>query len=301
VLGADQDGDVEVGHAAPLPGGGAVTRSGSFGRDAAIGSRARPEAARRSRRGGSSAGRWGSAEAATSLVAHATQGQTARTVQACESRLTFPAGSPWRSRGRVRSGPATVGAPDGGGGGAGVLVAVVPSRGTCRAAPTRCWARRPPPSARTPKGCRSTRPASPWRSTRSRERRWQALTARRAEQPVPAPQGRRARHGRCRRRAASGTSGGTTGGAAGAPAPGCQGRPGRPQQVRQGRQAAAGRHALEPACVPRFTGDNGGATYQGVHGQDRQGPALPPKSNAQVDAHPAHAGPGLSNEEESRR
>lgn len=55
-----------------------------------------------------------------------------------------------------------------------------------------------------------------------------------------------------------------------------------------------------PPCVPRFTGSNGGATYQGVTATTVKVLRYRPKSNAQVDAILRTQGLAYSNEEENQ-
>jgi hypothetical protein len=82
-----------------------------------------------------------------------------------------------------------------------------------------------------------------------------------------------------------GTAPGTTGAAPGAPAPAVAAPAGgdRSKCAKDGKrqQDVTG---SSPPCVPKFTGDNGGATYQGVTGTTVKVLRYRPKSNPQVDA-----------------
>jgi hypothetical protein len=72
-------------------------------------------------------------------------------------------------------------------------------------------------------------------------------------------------------------------------APGDPGTPGQPGEQDLSKCAKDGKRQQDvtsssPPCTPRFTGDNGGATYQGVTAKTVKVLRYRPKSNPQVDA-----------------
>lgn len=104
---------------------------------------------------------------------------------------------------------------------------------------------------------------------------------------------------------AGGAPGTTAGGAAGAPV--AAGAPGTRTAGPADRSkcAADGKRQQDvtvssPPCVPRFTGDNGGATYQGVTAKTVKVLRYRPKSNPQVDAILRTQGLAFSNAEEEQ-
>jgi hypothetical protein len=104
---------------------------------------------------------------------------------------------------------------------------------------------------------------------------------------------------------APGVAPGTPGaGAPGGPdAPGAPGAPAGPPDL--SKCAKDGKRqqdvtSFSPPCTPRFTGDNGGATYQGVTREQITVLRYRPKSNAQVDAILNTQGLAFSNEQEEQ-
>jgi hypothetical protein len=109
-----------------------------------------------------------------------------------------------------------------------------------------------------------------------------------------------------------GTDGGTGGGAGGAGVPGAPGAPAAPGAP--GAPAGGGTPDLSkcakdgkrqqdvtsssPPCIPRFTGNNGGGTHQGVTASEITVLRYRPKSNAQVDAILATQGLAFSQADE---
>lgn len=91
------------------------------------------------------------------------------------------------------------------------------------------------------------------------------------------------------------TTGGQAGGAGGAGGSGGQVTAGDTSHCKNGRQHAV--VAQAPPCVPKFTGDNGGGTYQGVTGDKVKVIAFFSEPNEQVDAALRPSGMTMSREE----
>ena len=93
---------------------------------------------------------------------------------------------------------------------------------------------------------------------------------------------------------AGGTTGGAVGGTTGGAAAGDRSKCAKGGQLQQDVTTSS------PPCVPKFTGDNGGATYQGVTREKITVLRYRPKSNAQVDAILRTQGLAFSPEEEAQ-